>query len=79
MPSRRINQRIIEQLEGLTAEQRQEVLEFLADLAPPAAADVKSSPRVSQRVRRRKPPGAVFWDRLVNEGLYDGNRPEQDG
>ena len=76
MPNRRINQRIIERLEGLSPQKRREALALLEDLAtPPAAsrAKKKAGRNARGRLRRRKSPGQVFWDRLVAEGLYDGD------
>jgi hypothetical protein len=72
MPKRRVNQRLIERLESLTREQRREVQTFVDRLAPPAAR-AKSGAAIPQRPRRRKTPGQLFWERLVNEGLYDGD------
>jgi hypothetical protein len=71
---RSINQRIIERLEGLNAQQRREVLTMLEDIAPQNA---NAKPKTSRRARRRKTPGELFWDRLVNEGLYDGDGGQQ--
>jgi hypothetical protein len=71
MPSRRINQRIIERLESLNARQRREILALLDGLTPPAAAPETN--KRAPRTRRRRTPGAVFWERLVNEGLYSNS------
>jgi len=70
MPGRSINQRIIERLESLKAQQRREALALLEGLAP---ATAESKTKTARRARQRKTPGEIFWDRLVNEGLYDGD------
>jgi len=73
MASRRINQRILERLESFSPQQRREALEWLESLASRAVK--KPTP---QRARRRKTPGEVFWERLIDEGLYDGAGHRQD-
>jgi hypothetical protein len=77
MAGRKINQRIIERLESFSPQQRREALALLEEMVSRVVPRT-SSKRTPLNSRRRKTPGQIFWDRLVNEGLYGGDGRQSD-
>jgi len=65
-----VEKEIIEVVKKLPAKKKAQVLDFAKGLSQPRKTTTKP--------KAKKGEGALFWERLIKEGLYDGDGTHYD-